>query len=117
MLPLLVNSIISVNSPVQDSTYETCQEWLSTYNNHIYIRSIIYKGPLLTTIPEIDDLVTPLSLFSLKAYKRSTKAHLLKIQSMGTLDEWENNNFLLYNIPGLRKSSREVANPVKCYRE
>ena len=94
-LPKSVNCTISVDSPVQGSTHETIQEWLSIYNNCIYKRSVIFKGLLLAIIPEISDLVTPLSLFSLKFYKRSVKEHLLKIQSIGALDEWENSNFLL----------------------
>ena len=43
----------------------------------------------------------------LRAYKNNVKYALLKTQSIGDQDQWENENFILYNIKGLRKSKTE----------
>lgn len=106
ILPISVKNTVAENSPVPGSTFESSQEWLASYNNHIYNSSVFFKGPLLAMIPEISNLITPACLFSIKAYKCSIKRHLLKIQSMGESDEWHIRNFILYTIPGLRNSTR-----------
>ena len=60
---------------------------------------------MLSITQHNDTITTPSSLFSINIFKNSTKRELLKLQSSGNDEEWP--NFLLYNIPGLRKSHRE----------
>ena len=41
-----------------------------------------------------------------KINKSSVRKVLKNLQSQGNEEEWQANNFLLYNIPGLRKSTK-----------
>ena len=114
-LPPSVLHTIAKNSPSPGSTFESCQDWLNYINNHIFFKSVFFKGPLLSIIPEISVYIVRQSLFSLNFYKSSIKRHLLNVQSLG-LEEWKSDNFLLYNIPGLRSSLRETVGDI-CYVE
>ena len=61
-----------------------------------HVQVFFYKGPLLLIIPEISEFVTPpTTLFNVKIYKKDAQ-------------EWQSGNFLLFNIPGLRKSPRNL---------
>ena len=100
-LPLSVRETITNNSPIPGSNHETNLEWLTNYNNNIYRNSLFFKGPLLSIISELSELVTLPSLLNLDLYKSDAKKLLLKIQSGGN-EEWCAINFPLYNIPGLR---------------
>ena len=105
-LPVSITNIIPENIPIPGSTHETCEDWLSEYNNHIYRSSILFKGPLLSIIPNITELTTPTSLLKIKIYKNNVKTALLKVQKEGDVNEWQACNFILNNTPGLRKSPR-----------
>ena len=102
-LPPSVQCTIAENSPSPGSTFETCQDWLNYTNNHIFLKSVFFKGPMLSIIPEISQKLVQRSLYSLNFYKSSIKQHILNVHSLGT-EEWQSDNFLLYNINGLRKS-------------
>ena len=106
-LPLSVKETIARDAPVADSNHETCEEWLNNFNNSFHRKSVFYKAPLLSIDTEISQLTTPTTLFSIKAYKNSAKRFLLELQGRGDVDEWQAVNFLLYNIRGLRQSSRQ----------
>ena len=41
---------------------------------------------------------------TIKSYKTNVKGALLRTQNEGDSLNWQNDNFPLYNIPGLRKS-------------
>ena len=58
LIPLSVRMTISAESPMPDSTYETCENWLKTYNDYIYRNSLFFKGPLLYNLTEINFLPT-----------------------------------------------------------
>ena len=45
------------------------------------------------------------SFVSLKSYKNNVKRALLIKQSSGDFNEWQTDNFVLYNTSGLRKSN------------
>ena len=105
-LPLSLTNTIPENIPTPGSTHESCEDWLLDYNNHIYRASFFFKGPLLSIIPYIAALTTPTSLLQIKIYKNNVKTALLKAQAEGDVNEWEASNFILNNIPGLRKSPR-----------
>ena len=77
-------------------------------NSHVPPPPPIYKGPLLSIIPEISELVTPPTLFNAKVYKKYVPKALIKYQSSGDAEEWQSGNFLLFNIPGLRKLPRNL---------
>ena len=104
LLPSSIKETIRVDSPVYGSTHESCHNWLTTYNNTYYSKSIFFKGPLLLSGTTIVELLPLTSFVSLKLYKTNVKQALLTIQSSGDSCEWQNVNFILYNVEGLRKS-------------
>ena len=57
-------------------------------------------------IPAMLDLVTLPNLLNIKIYKKDVRRALMEYQSSGHEDEWQSGNFMIYNIPGLRKSQR-----------
>ena len=92
------------NIPTIGSDHSSCAVWLSNYNTRSYRSSIFYKGPLLAITQHFTKTLTIPSLLSYKTHSLSTKHQMLSLQSEGPEDEWH--NFLLYNIPGLRRSER-----------
>ena len=52
----------------------------------------------------INENLSPECFENLKTYKKSLKALLLVKQNSGSVDNWNNDNFPLYNIIDLRKS-------------
>ena len=103
-LPSSIRLLIAENAPLPGDTHDTCFEWLQNHNNHFYNRSVFYKGPLLSIIPQMSDLTTLPTLLNLKIYRSNVRNALKLIQTQGNEEEWQINNFILYNIPGLRKS-------------
>ena len=97
-LPRYVIKTIAENSPLPGATHESSNEWLQNISYYLYIRSVFYKGPLLSIIPEISELVTPPTLFNAKIYKKYIRKALIKYQSSGNAEEWQSGNFLLSNI-------------------
>ena len=112
LLPLSILNTIPENSPNSEDTHESCENWLSTYNNNHYRKSVFYKGPLLSTGSDINKNLSPASFANLASYKNNLKQSLLSIQNSGISCEWKNDNFLLYNIPGLRKSQAQYRNVI-----
>ena len=55
-------------------------------------------------VPNFINATSLPSLFNINIYKNSIKSMLLDQQNEGPTDEWP--CFLLYKIPGLRKSQR-----------
>ena len=106
-LPSSIVATISRDSPENESSHESCEEWLKKYDNHIYRNSVFYKGPLLLLSCTIENNLSPASFLTLRAYKNNVKDAILKTQSMGNQYQWENENLILYNIKGLRKSKTE----------
>ena len=107
-LPESILLTIPDNIPTATSDHTTCADWLQIYGQTIFKSSIFNKGPLLF-ITEQNIATTTLShLFSLKLYKRAVKDMLLQAQSQGDDGTWP--SFLLYHIPGLRRSQR--INPI-----
>ena len=104
LLPTSVAATISKESPVPDSTHVTCENWLNSYNNHFYRKSLFFKGPLLLLSSGVEETLSLASLLTISCYKTNVKDFLLKIQSGSDPTNWQNSNFPLYNITGLRKS-------------
>ena len=107
LIPSSIRSTISEGSPGPGSTYETCGDWLKTYGNHIYAKSIFFKGPLILANSMINENLSHASFVTLKAYKSNVKQAILVRQCDGDADEWQTNNFVLYNTSGLRKSNAD----------
>ena len=107
-LPRSVRKTVAKNSPLPGATHESSNEWLQNLSYYLYTSPVFYKGPLLSIIPEISELVTPPTLFNAKIYKKNVQKALIKYQSSGDAEEWQSGNFLLFNIPGLRKSPRNL---------
>ena len=105
LLPTSVVATISKESPVPDSTHVTCENWLNSYNNHFYRKSLFFKGPLLLLSSGVEETLSLASLLTISCYKTNVKDFLLKIQSGSDPTNWQNSNFPLYNITGLRKSN------------
>ena len=57
-------------------------------------------------MPEVSELLGPANKMPLKQYKKNLKDILLDFQSSDSEHEWQNDNFILYKIPGLRLSKR-----------
>ena len=104
LIPLSIRSTFSEDSPVSGSTQETCEEWLKTYNTHIYRKSVFFKGPMLNATSSITTTFIPDSFFTAKALRANLKRSILDLQSSGDINEWQNENFILSHITGLRKS-------------
>ena len=69
-LPRSVRKTIAENSPLPGATHESSNEWLQNLSYYLYTRSVFYKGPLLSVIPEISELVTPLPCSTQKFTKK-----------------------------------------------
>ena len=108
LLPPSVRETIGANAPIRRvcSDHETCKDWLEIFGTNIFNKSISYKGPLLYVDSVWDKIMTPSALLSMKAFKRNVKRVLLELQGRGDAVEWQADNFLIYNISGLRKSAR-----------
>ena len=104
LIPPSVRYTISDDCPKSGSTHETCEVWLKNYNNHVYNKSVFFKGPLMFVTSMINESLSPESYVTLKKYKKNIKETLLVKQTSGSIDEWQNDNFVLYNINGLRRS-------------
>ena len=105
-LPNSVASTIHSDAPKPGSTQETCEDWHEIYCTSHFRSSIFYKGPLLFAECANNEL---LSLSSHVSFKNCIKRLLTNIQKSGDPEEWQTENFKLYNIPGLRRSTRNVA--------
>ena len=112
LLPKSILNTIAEGSPIPGSTHESCEHWLSLHDNCYYRNSIFFKGPLLFSDSCKTISLSPASYVNIKAYKKNVKQALITIQSSGELCEWQNSNFLLYNIAGLRKSQVTYRNTV-----
>ena len=105
LLPRSINELFPNNIPQHGSSFEENSNWLSVYNCAEFRRSVFYKGPILAlTELNIRDITCPSSIFSLNIYKKSAKRVLLELQSGGDEDDWP--TFILFNLPGLRQSTR-----------
>ena len=104
MLPASIVALMPNNIPTAESDHVTSADWLESYNNVSFRPSVFYKGPLLAISSHNMEISTLPTLFSVKIYKSSVKRMLLNLQSQGNSDEWP--NFLLHNIAGLRRSTR-----------
>ena len=51
-LPRPVRKTVAENSLLQGATHESSNEWLQNLSYYLYTRSVFYKGPLLSIIPE-----------------------------------------------------------------
>ena len=105
-VPLSVRETIAHDAPTIGSSYETSHGWLTNFGTSTYRKSFFYKGPLIYLDPKTTVLITPVTTISINAYKTNVKRVLLNLQSAGESGEWQPDNFLLYNIRGLRQSSR-----------
>ena len=105
LLPPSILQTIPPNAPLPGSTHETCSQWLQIYSN-TFSNSLFFKGPLFHCDMSHDlynhDTVT----ITKNSHKNIIKSHLLTLQKTGDSENWTNDNFKLYNSPGLRKSTR-----------
>ncbi len=106
-LPHSVKDTIAHNAPtVNTNGFEECCEWLDNFGTQVYRNSLFYKGPLLYIDHKFDETRSPSACLSLNIFKKNVKNSLLKHQSSGEIDQWQADNFTLFNIAGLRKSAR-----------
>ena len=105
-LPSSLRNTIPDNAPTLGSNHETAESWLAAYNNKYYRPSLFYKGPMIATMPEVAQQISPACLLKIKIYKNNIKTYILKVQANGDENEWLSHNNILSNIPGLRKSDR-----------
>ena len=86
-LPQSVRLTGAENAPLPGAT-NTCFEWLQNHNNHFCIRSVFYKGPLLSITPQIAELTTLPALINPNIYRSNVRRELKNIQSQGSEEEW-----------------------------
>ena len=108
LLPTSIRETIPNNVLKDGANLDDNQQWLEHYGHSIYNKSIFFKGPLLAISQNNIEATSLPSLFNFKIYKKSVKRMLLDQQNDGDTEEWP--VFLLYNIPGLRKSARINSN-------
>ena len=101
-----------VNSPVAGSNHESCESWLKIYNNPFYNKSVFFKGPLLLSGTSINEDLPLTSFRAIKLYKKNMKEALLNLQSGADTNDWQNNNFILYDFSGLRRSDTSYRSTV-----
>ena len=106
LVPSSVRETIASDAPTLNSNHETSSEWLNIYGTNTYRKSVFFKGPLIYINSETIQCLTAGSTLSINSYKNNVKRGLLKLQSEGDKVEWQPDNFLLYNIRGLRNSQR-----------
>ena len=87
-LPESIRITIAEDSPLPGANHLTCKRWISKYENHIYLESVFYKGPLIAAKPRLAELVTPASLFNVKIFKTMRKKCMSSIQPIGDADIW-----------------------------
>ena len=107
MIPQSISSTVALDAPDRDSTFESSSDWLNMYNTNIYRSSVFFKGPLLSRITNFSNILgtNKSSIFTIK---NRLKTELLNIQSKGDESEWESQNCILSNIPGMRRSNRNI---------
>ena len=107
-LPISIRDTIPSDAPTYGSDHETCEEWFKIYGTSTFTKSVFYKGPLLISDQKFVELITPTPAgnLSYKTYRNKAKNVLLKLQSQGDDDDWQADNFSLYNVSGLRRSNR-----------
>ena len=109
LLPQSLKDTIPGNTPIaiaNDDTFEEYSNWLDKFGSHTYRNSLFYKGPLLYIDSKFNETRSPAACLSMNIFKRNVQNSLLKHQSSGEKDEWQANNFALFNITGLRRSAR-----------
>ena len=104
LLPSSMIATISEESPIFGSTHESCENWLKTYDNCYFRKSLFFKGPLIIAGSNINEQLPNVSFLSIKLYKSNISRSLLALQSIGDPCDWVSCMFVLYNIVGLRKS-------------
>ena len=116
-LPESINSTIDKHSPISGVDTESNFEWLQNFNTHIFRPSVFFKGPLLSILPQIMEQLTAPCFLNYQIYKTNIKRKLLEIQSNGNEEDWLAENFILYNIPGLSKTSHKRIRTIVSYLE
>ena len=109
LLPQSLKDTIPGNVPntiVSDDTFEEHSDWIEKFGSQVYRNTLFYKGPLLQIDSKFNEIRSPSACLSMKIFKNNVTNSLLKYQSSGEKDEWLANNFVLYNINGLRRSAR-----------
>ena len=110
LLPQSLKNTIPGNAPTTIAgvdTFEDYSDWLGKFGSQIYRNSLFYKGPLLyIDNNKFNEIRSPSACLSMKIFRNNVKNSLIKHQSSGEKDEWLANNFVLYNITGLRRSAR-----------
>ena len=104
-LPVFVKHGIAGNIPVPNTTPDNYFDWYSTYNSIPYNKSVFFKAPLLY-FHIMTESIHLQNIKTQNAYKQRIKTHLLEVQNSGDKDEWQNVNFKLIQIKGLRQSDR-----------
>ena len=93
--------------PTKNSDHVTASSWLQYYGSTYFRNTVFYKGPLLSVHADNANVTTLPTLFSINLLKANAKRMLLDLQKSENDNDWQ--SFLLNNIPGLRRSHRNVS--------
>ena len=105
LIPTSIRKLIPENAPIAGDTHETCSPWLEKYNTSNFSKSLFYKGPLLYTnilSSARDKIITKTA----NSFKRTIRKYIFELQCSGDKIEWQCSNFQIFNIAGLRQSTR-----------
>ena len=107
-LPLSIKKLIPtevVNMFAIDQSDPLFLSWFAEFNTHIYRNSIFFKGPLIYfSESTVQTYISPAAYMSFNIFKNQSKCFVLRLQAEGIKNDWKTNNFLIYNIRGLRTS-------------
>ena len=103
LLPNAITALFPDTSYDENSITHVMPERLTTQQNSLFV-----KGPRLYAelTSEATDANKPLLINALNSYKTTVKTYLIYIQSNGSSDEWNPDNFRLTIQKAKRKSPR-----------
>ncbi len=106
-LPNSIIELIPDNAPDLTRSIEQSMSWYNEYNSVPYKNTVFFKGPLLyVELAQNSGYSTDFNVRGKLSFKKRSKSLILSIQHSGNEQEWENENFKLYCLPGIRRSER-----------
>ena len=92
----------SEHGPAKGSNHESCADLLRTYNNHIYRKSVNFKGPLLWATSHFNNDISPTNMIPYDVDRINIKRVLREKQGSSDPEEWTAFNFVINSCTGLR---------------
>ena len=107
-IPQTIKHLIPPTAPNPENVVDYSSDWYTIYNSYPYNKSIFFKGPILFTDIVNEEHERYSHTTNSVSVKKITKKCLLNTQKAGNEEEWENSNFKLMELTGLRRSKRNI---------